>query len=73
MKKQPKKPAPSMYEKLKSKLDTVIKMDRHSPYFMTEASKLADKISWAYRWKKVTWEEGAELVEKMTQVFEGEI
>jgi hypothetical protein len=73
MKKKMKPPAPSMYEKLKSKLDAVIRMDRHSPYFMVEASKLADKISWAYRWKKVSWEEGTELIDKMTKVFEGEI
>lgn len=63
----------SMYQKLRKRLNEIIKMDRHSPYFMTEASKLADKIAWATRWHSVSWEESQELITDMTSVFEGQI
>ena len=48
-------------------------MDRHSVYFMPEASKLADKIAWARKWRKVTDAQGLELISDMIKVFEGEI
>lgn len=68
-----KKASSSIHEKLRKRLDEIIKMDRHSPYFMTEASKLADKIAWATKWHKVTWEESQDLIADMTAVFEGQI
>ena len=73
MKKSIKNPTNSMYDKLRKRLDEVISMDRHSVYFMPEASKLADKIAWARKWHKVTDLQGLELITDMTRVFEGEI
>ena len=73
MKKQPKTITPSMYLKLRKRLNEIISMDRHSVYFMPEASKLADKIAWARKWHKVTDVQGLELITDMTRVFEGEI
>lgn len=64
---------PSMYDTLRKRLNEIISMDRHSVYFMPEASKLADKIAWARKWHKVTDAQGLELISDMIKVFEGEI
>ena len=35
-----------------------------------EASSIADRISWAYKWKKITHSQMSELADRMTEYFQ---
>lgn len=55
------------YQKIKSRIDA-IKIG--SMRFMEDAGWCTDRISWAYKFKKITEQQMEELCERMVELFE---
>lgn len=42
----------------------------HKPYHTMKIDRVADKIVWCWKWKKITKEQMEELSDRATKVFE---
>lgn len=62
----------SQYEKIKEQMRYLYKMDRESTSFQCISRWCSDRITWAYKFKYLTYEQMVELTTEMTKLFKGE-
>lgn len=58
------------YEKISRMIDRVYRLDRHSYNFTTDSMWCTDRITWAWKFKKITELQKDELVDRMIEIFD---
>ena len=61
----------TQYLKISKRIDYLEKIDIESPTGIQLSKWCSDQISWAYRWKKLTYSEMEELCRRMILIFGG--
>ena len=62
----------TLYQKINSKIDYLERIDLESPTGLELSRWCSDRITWGYKWKKLTEEEMMELTGRMINLFEGD-
>lgn len=62
----------TQYEKIKGWMKQLYRLDRDSAQFTSMCTLCSDRISWAYKFKKITHPQMSELCEEMIKIFEGD-
>lgn len=62
----------SQYEKIKEQMRYLYRLDRESPSFQSISRWCSDRITWAYKFKHLNYEQMAELTTEMTKIFKGD-
>lgn len=60
----------TQYEKIKQQITYLRHLDNDSVQFMTITQWCSDRITWAYKFKKITYEEMSELTASMVDILE---
>ena len=61
----------TQYEKIKKQMNHLYRLDSDSVQFMNISRWCSDRITWAYKFKKITYEEMSELTTSMVNILEG--
>ena len=62
----------SQYEKIKEQMNYLYRIDRDSPSFQSISRWCSDRITWAYKFKHLNYNQMVELTTEMTKLFKGE-
>lgn len=62
----------SQYEKIKEQMKYLYRLDRESTSFQSISRWCSDRITWAYKFKHLTYEQMIELTTEMTRIFKGD-
>lgn len=63
----------TQYQKISKQIDYLERIDTESSSGIELSRWCADQITWAYKWKKITYEQMSELCVRMIQLFGGNI
>lgn len=61
----------TQFDKIKKQMSHLYRLDRDSVQFTAISSWCSDRITWAYKFKKITYEEMSELTTAMVNILEG--
>lgn len=59
------------YKKINKKIDYLERIDLESPTGLELSKWCSDQITWAYKWKKITYGQMKELCNRMVGIFGG--
>lgn len=62
----------TQYEKIKGWMNQLYRLDPDSVQFTNISQLCADRITWAYKFKKITESQKDELCEEMIRILKGE-
>lgn len=50
--------------------DVVTRYEEHRPYFVKNIDWAANRVDWAWKWRKITREQMEELADRITKIFD---